>query len=86
MSKSVSFSDITTVYDTYSNDEYPRNCIDSAIYKFSYRRITNSQWNSIFVTLDLYKLYEMKIQNNIINNKIYHFKRAIKTTGKNAIL
>lgn len=72
MKKAVRFSDTFIIYPTYSNDEYPRNSIDSIIYRKSYNKVSESEWNIIFITLDLYKIYEMIVHKDSLCNNSYH--------------
>lgn len=74
MKKTVRFNDNIKIFPTYSPDEYPRNCIDSILYQKSYNRISPEEWNTLWVKLDLYKIYEMVVhKDSLVNNK-YHCK------------
>ena len=74
--KTVSFDlNKNTTYSTYSNQEYDRTCIDHVLYRKAYNRLSNGEMNSIFVTLDLYKLYEMPVHKNSIQNNMYYVKK-----------
>jgi hypothetical protein len=79
MVKKVFFSEINKIYTTYSPDEYLRNQIDSILYKKNYNRVSNDEWNTIFLNLDLYKLYEMPVHSDSIQNNSYNTKKVIYT-------
>ncbi len=66
------------VYTTYSGDEYDRYCIDSVMYKRCYNKITELELIQIFIELDLYKLYEMKIHSNSYYNNSYSYRKILK--------
>lgn len=80
MKKKVTFSDNNEIYTTYSADEYLRFQIDSILYKKSYNRVSNDEWNTIFLNLDLYKLYEMPVHSDSIQNNSYNTKKVIFNT------
>jgi hypothetical protein len=80
MKKKVVFSDINEIYTTYSSDEYLRHQIDSILYKKNYNRVSNDEWNAIFLNLDLYKLYEMPVHIDSIQNNSYNTKKIIFNT------
>lgn len=70
----VRFNETPVIYPTYSLDEYPRETIDSILYQKAYKRISDSEWETIFVKLDLYKIYEMIIHKDSLHNNRYHCK------------
>ena len=72
--KSVRFNEIVNVYPTYSRKEYDRHQIDSILYQKNYNRISIPEWNSILVSLDLYKLYEMPVHPYSLKNNSYKLK------------
>ncbi len=57
-----------TMYETYSPDEYDRHQIDSILYQKAYNMISNEEWLSILSELQRYKLLEMLVHKNSINN------------------
>ena len=73
--KKVTFNNNITIFDTYSKDEYDRFPIDSILYKKNYNKITDIEWNNIFLHLDLYKLYEMTVHKFSLHNNKYHTKK-----------
>lgn len=76
MGKSVNFNlSNNQVYITYSREEYDRSCIDHVLYRRAYRRISDDEMQSIYVNLDLYKLYEMPVHKNSLHNNTYHIKK-----------
>lgn len=76
MSKSVDFNlNQNIVYITYSRDEYDRSSIDHVLYRRAYRRISDDEMQSIYVNLDLYKLYEMPVHKSSLHNNLYHVKK-----------
>jgi hypothetical protein len=56
------------VYYTYSPDEYDRHIIDCVLYMRGYNKVSNEEWNNIFVELNLYKMKEMKVHKDSIQN------------------
>lgn len=70
----VCFNDTIEIYLTYSSDEYPRNSIDSILYQKAYNRVSPDEWNSMWVKLDLYKIYEMVVHKDSLQNNKYHCK------------
>lgn len=62
---------------TYSESEYDRGQIDSVLYLRSYRRISDEEWSSIYIKLDLYKMYEMPVSKDSITNNRYHCKEVM---------
>jgi hypothetical protein len=78
MSKNINFDlDKNIVYITYSCEEYDRTSIDHVLYRRSYRRLSDEEINSMYVNLDLYKLYEMPVHKSSFKNNSYHIKRLI---------
>ena len=78
MSKNIHFDlDKNKVYVTYSREEYDRSSIDHVLYRRAYRRISDDEMNSIYVNLDLYKLYEMPVHKSSFKNNSYHIKKLI---------
>jgi len=70
--KKVSFNLLNNeIYKTYSSEEYDRGQIDHVIYRKSYNRISNDDLNIIFITLDIYKLYEMVVHKESLKNNSY---------------
>jgi hypothetical protein len=76
MSRRVSFSlNKNSIYYTYSRHEYDRSCIDHVLYRHAYNRLTDEELKTIYVNLDLYKLYEMPIHKGSLVNNLYHVKK-----------
>lgn len=63
------------IFDTYTRDEYSRDPIDSILYQRNWRRVSDQEWNNVYVTLDLYKLYDMPVHQDSIENNLYHLKK-----------
>lgn len=72
--KLVKFNDNIIKHVTYSADEYSRHPIDSVLYRRSYNRVSDQEWNNIYVILDIYKLYEMNVHKDAFKNNQYHTK------------
>jgi len=78
MTKSVSFNlNNNKIFDTYSQYEYDRSCIDHVLYRHAYKRISDSEIKTIYVNLDLYKLYEMPVHKKSLINNLYHVKQFV---------
>lgn len=78
MTKTVNFNlNTNIVYNTYSPQEYDRTCIDHVLYKYAYGHISDEDIKSIYVNLDLYKLYEMSVHKTSFKNNLYHVKKLI---------
>jgi hypothetical protein len=60
------------VHTTYSDSEYDRMQIDSVIYKKCYNKISTAEWKEIIDHLNHYKLYEMIIHQQSIQNTQIH--------------
>jgi hypothetical protein len=73
--KNVSFNLNNTTFSTYSHKDYDRFQIDSVLYRKGYNRISEEEWRSIFINLDLYKLYEMRVHKDSLNNNSYSAKK-----------
>jgi hypothetical protein len=78
MSKNIQFDlNKNRVCITYSPEEYDRSSIDHVLYRRSYMRISDDEMKSIYVNLDLYKLYEMPVHKSSFKNNNYHTKKLI---------
>jgi hypothetical protein len=79
MKKSVVFNlEKNDIQETYSGDEYNRFQIDSVLYRRGYSNlVSDEEWNTMYITLDLYKLYEMKVHKDSFHNNLYHAKKLI---------
>lgn len=76
--KSVIFNlDKNETRETYSGDEYDRIQIDSLLYRRGYNKVSDEEWNNVYITLDIYKLYEMKTHKDSFHNNLYHAKKLI---------
>jgi hypothetical protein len=75
--KKVTFSDNNLVHITYSKDEYSRACIDHVLYRLARKEITQNDINGMYVTLDLYKLYDMPVHSDSFKNNSYYVKKII---------
>jgi hypothetical protein len=72
----VSFNlDKNQTFTTYSHHEYSRDPIDHVLYRRSYRQISDDEFHAIYVNLDLYKLYNMVVHKNSIQNTLLHVKK-----------
>jgi hypothetical protein len=79
MSKNIHFDlNKNRVYITYSPEEYDRSSIDHVLYRLAYRHISDEDIKSIYVNLDLYKLYEMPVHKSSFKNNSYHVKKIMK--------
>ena len=76
--KKVSFVEEPQICITYSIDEYPREIIDSVIYRRAYRRISDEEMYEIYISLDIYKLYEMIVHIESLNNNQYYTINKLK--------
>lgn len=72
--KSVKFNNDITEYITYSKDEYLRHSIDHILYRRSYQKVSDQEWNNMYIMLDIYKLYEMSVHKDSFKNNLYHTK------------
>lgn len=79
MKKSVLFNlEMNKTYVTYSSDDYLRYPIDSILYRRGYSNlVSDEEWNNVYITLDLYKLYEMKTHKDSFHNNLYHAKKLL---------
>lgn len=78
MPKNIHFElDKNILYTTYSREEYDRSSIDHVLYCHSYGRVSNEEIESIYVNLDLYKLYEMPVHKSSFKNNSYNIKKLI---------
>ncbi len=76
--KTVRFNDSNNlVLKTYSSDEYDRSTINSILKYKLQNKITNEEWIKVFITLDLYKLYDMVVHRDSISNNLYFFKNTL---------
>lgn len=66
--------DKNQIFQTYTRKEYDRYPIDSILYQRSLNRISNTQWDNIYNTLDLFKLYQMPVHKDSLSNNLYHKK------------
>lgn len=75
--KSVSFNEEVIEFPTYSADEYLRHSINHVIYRRARNEISDQELQNIYITLDLYKLYDMPVHIDSSKNNLYHTKRVI---------
>lgn len=73
--KNVSFNLNNQICITHSPKDYDRFQIDSVLYRKNYNRISNDEWRTIFINLDLYKLYEMRVHKDSLSNNSYSSKK-----------
>ena len=73
--KTVTFNNNIIEHITYSKDVYDRRSIDSILYRRGYQRVSDQVWNSMYIILDIYKLYEMKVHKDAYKNNQYHTKQ-----------
>lgn len=77
--KRVQFNDAhNKTYETYSHNEYDRYPIDSVLYQYGYRRISQQEWEDIFVELNHYKCTEMVVHKNSTHMIRLHTKDTEK--------
>lgn len=62
------------MYVTYSGHEYDRLQIDSVLYLYGYKKISQQEWDSIFIELNDYKCTEMIVHKSSIQNLLIHKK------------
>lgn len=74
MYKKIVFNNNIEIFTTYSSNEYDRSCIDHVLYRKAYQRISDKEMDNIYILLDIYKLYEMKVHKNSFSNNLYHTK------------
>jgi hypothetical protein len=67
-SKKVTFNLNNIVYTTYSSEEYDRHIIECVLYRRSYNKISDYEWNKIFIELNNYKTNEMIVHKDSIQN------------------
>jgi len=78
MTKNVQFNlNNNKTHTTYSQIDYDRTCIDHVLYRYAYKKLSSEDMNSIYVNLDLYKLYEMPVHKNSLKNNTYHIKKLL---------
>jgi len=77
MKTKVTFADTTKIFTTFSSDEYDRTSIDHVLYRKAYNRVSDEEWNNMYITLDLYKLYDMKTHKDSFHNNLYHAKKLV---------
>lgn len=76
MSLRVCFNDNVQIRSTYSNDDYDRFSIDHVLYRKAYNRVSEEEMRTIYVNLDLYKLYEMPVHKQSMKNTMFHVKHV----------
>lgn len=59
--KQVRFSETVEIKYTYSREVYDRSIIDSAMVLKSRRQLNDFEWRRIFIELNQFKIYEMRI-------------------------
>ena len=59
------------VYTTYNSMDYDRSQIDHVVYRRGYNRVSNEEMKAIYITLDMYKLYEMPVNKHSLHNNSY---------------
>lgn len=73
MIKRVSFNESSNkTHITYSKEEYDRFQIDSILYRYSYQKINQNEWKSVFEELNHYKCTEMIVHRDSIGNLRLH--------------
>lgn len=72
--KTVTFNNNVIEHITYSKDEYPRDPIDSILYRRGYQRVSDQEWNNVHILLDIYKMFEMNVHKDAYKNNQYHTK------------
>jgi hypothetical protein len=72
--KTVTFNNNVIEHITYSPREYDRSQIDSILYRRGYQRVSDQEWNSVHIILDIYKMFEMNVHKDAYKNNQYHTK------------
>lgn len=62
-----------TEYTTYSSSEYDRHSVEHVVFLKAHNKISDQEMNQIYILLDIYKLYEMKVHKDSFKNNMYHF-------------
>lgn len=70
--KSVHFNKNVIEYITYSYKQYDRS--------YEYNVKTKDDMKNIYITLDLYKLFDMPVHINSNQNTLYHLKNFFSYT------
>lgn len=73
--KKVQFNNNIKINNTYSYNEYDRSCIDHVLYRRTFNKITDSEFRNIYITLDIYKLYDMPVHTQSLKNNSYYIKK-----------
>lgn len=69
MTKHVNFDlNKNTIHYTYSKQEYDRFQIDSSLYLYSYKKISDIDWIKLKIDLYIYKKNEMLVHIDSIHN------------------
>jgi hypothetical protein len=66
--------DNNKIYNTYSRMEYDRYQIDSILFRRGYKRVSDQEWNNVYTLLDIYKLYDMTVHKDSLQNNLYYTK------------
>jgi hypothetical protein len=78
MTKYVKFNlENNKIYKTYNSSEYDRSQIDHVLYRKSYNKVSDEEIKIIYITLDIYKLYEMVVNKKSLHNNCYQAKKFV---------
>jgi len=58
------------IYNVYSKYEYDRTQIDSTLYQYCYKKISDFEWLKIKIELHIYKTQEMPVHIDSVHNTI----------------
>ena len=73
--KKVTFSENISIHLTYSSEDYIRTSIEHVLYRKSLNIISRQDIENMYITLDLYKLYNMNVHIDSLKNNQYHTKK-----------
>ena len=76
--KTVHFDlDLNQLCVTYSSLEYDRSQIDHLVYRRAYNRVSDQEMSSVYIALDIYKLYEMIVNKDSFRNTCFQAKKWV---------
>ena len=68
--KKVHFSEVVEVRYTYSREVYDRSVIDSVVVLRNRHKVNDFEWRKLFIELNQFKIYEMRVHPNSKENTI----------------
>jgi hypothetical protein len=69
--KSVGFSEIDIIGDTYSSEDYDRTIIDGLLYRRMKNIISHQEYVREMELLRLYKIHEMRVHRMSLSNTYF---------------